>query len=120
MKEIKEVSYGREEYRVHGVTYVKNNILFQDETTGIRYGILKVEGVTIPEMAKNLLNAVKDKTRWWSFQTTSISELKASYRAGFRHQNLSSLEQHLEKFKKMGETLHVEINGGICKWIIIS
>lgn len=108
MEKIKEIKYERENiFVVNGVECMKNIVIFEDGSTAIRNGILSIKGDTIKEMSANL-KAATNKIGWWSLQATSLKELKAAYRAGFRATTgIMELSEHIEAFKKSG-TLHVQ------------
>lgn len=108
MKTIKEVNYKQEQQEVEGVKFIDNFITFEDDTQAIRYGIQDIQGKTVEAMAMSLFKAVREKTGWWSLQTTSLNEVKAAYRIGFRKSGMSYLKEHMEAFEKQGGTLHME------------
>ena len=108
---ITEVQYKRDVKALNeagsGVEYLENVVTFEDGSTAIRNGITRVHGKTITEMTTSLKEATS-QIGWWSLQTTSLKELKAAYRAGFRSTiGLMTLKEHIEEFEK-GGTLHVQ------------
>lgn len=103
---IKKVEYIRDVKKGEGVEYLENVITFDDGTTAVRNGIIRVDGNTIAQMTINLKRTTR-KNGWWSLQATSVRELKAAYFAGFRNESLLKMKDHLEKFKKAG-TIHVQ------------
>ncbi len=115
IREIAEVEYKQETKHIGtpgcGIDFIDNVITFEDGSIAIRFGIQNVYGQMIKDMIASL-QLLKEKSGWWSLQTTSIYELKAAYKAGFRNRDLSGLKQHIVAFNRQCGTLHVELIGG--------
>ena len=72
-RRIKEVQYTRKiKHEGKGkqlIDYMENIICYEDNSKAIRFGINRVFGKSIKEMAESLKEATK-KHGWWSLQTT--------------------------------------------------